>query len=730
MTAVDADVYRSDALANLTAHLVGPLGAGARAGAVALDPTGAGVVAADRHPLLVVVLAADLGATGLDVDVVIGSAAAVRLAFAAYSERGATLAIPFAPAVSPVPIRVTPHAGVAVRIVDGVIGRLLHVLSAEKSRLRRAAREIAAGHRVAGARGATLDRLGVELRVPRFRATIAWSAADGELVATPGDEADAAYRDRLALYRGQVRPTRTNLAAALPALMQRVGYTGELAITEPDTELAIAIRVVSPPNDARRVAHLAYVRRQFLLPATAAELPAERMVSIAERTRARDLLARLAARTTWPANAHIAPSIAAALDRVARCAAALGVAGPVQVTRAQRDDGGSRYELGVGADVTAFTPAQAQSLADALRDGDIATSADAETRLRLAAMTAEDATTDDAARWLYRGCGLRTVHAIGGGTLYVSHLPIHGATLEATGAGTVLALTAMLRAEGAAAIDANLADVIALAVVPGGGWTVAPATALAGATAPPAAALAAFATQQLRTPAVAADVTAAVTALGALPAELIAVLRADAPVAAGILANTPAGAQALAAVVGRLRAAGVVAVLPIVVGTAVFLVIAMTDLPAQAAVLNARRVELRWLAAPLEADERIGTLDSARGSRNHYVAGGTTAASQVAAVIAMTPTRPRPRDLARRVEPYTVAIDLADPGQPLLSFTQYEYLMNLLDRWSPLGITVDTTRLRHHGVDFDGDGVPDLMTQSLQHTFRSFRGRRPLGGRS
>ena len=96
----------------------------------------------------------------------------------------------------------------------------------------------------------------------------------------------------------------------------------------------------------------------------------------------------------------------------------------------------------------------------------------------------------------------------------------------------------------------------------------------------------------------------------------------------------------------------------------------------------------------------------------------------------MTPTRPEPRDLHRRVEPYTVAVDRADDRQPLLSFAQYEHLMNLLDRWCPLGITIDTSRLRAQGVDIDGDGVADLMSLRVQRTFRPFRGRRALGARS
>jgi hypothetical protein len=75
-----------------------------------------------------------------------------------------------------------------------------------------------------------------------------------------------------------------------------------------------------------------------------------------------------------------------------------------------------------------------------------------------------------------------------------------------------------------------------------------------------------------------------------------------------------------------------------------------------------------------------------------------------------------------------VAIDAF--GQPPLSFTQYEYLMNLLERWCPLGITIDTSLIRAGHVDLDGDGVPDLIGQGLQQTFRPFHGPRRFSTRS
>jgi hypothetical protein len=730
---VDADGFRSDALGNMTAHLAGPLAAGVRQSIIPLDGGGAAVIAeATRHPLLLVVLTVDLGGDDdRTIDVTVAGGAAVRLRFAPYTERGATLAVPVAGAGPPIAVHVAPHADVEVRLVDGVLARLLYAHAAEKGRLRRVAREIAAGRRLASARGDALDRLGVELRVPRFRANLSWSESEEEIVATPGDEGDASYRHRLALYRPQVRPTRVELDAALPGLMAGVGYTGDLAIAESDTELAIAIRVVSPPDDARRVAHLAYLRRQFLLPVDAGELPANRLVSIAERTRARELLARLKATTIWPAGAHVAPSIATAIERAARCTAALGAPGAIEVTQAQRDDGGSRYELGVGVDVRAFDSSVAQALADALRAGTFAGNPDPETLLLLSKMTPEDAEHDGVARWLFRGCGLRTAQFIGGGTVFLSHLPIHGATLDVTETPAGLELSAVLRGEGAVTtIDANLASTLSTAVDDPSPWSLSPLSAIADATPPPAPAVTLFTAAHLTTPTTAVATGRVLAALATAPTELLAVLRGNGSISAGMLAGNAAGATALQSVVERLRAAGAVSILPLVSGGSVFLVVGMTDLPGNATVFNRRRAHFRWLTAPLEADRRIGTLDQRQGVRNRYLFAGGASASQVAAIIAVTPTRPEPRHLHRRIEPYTVTVDRADQDQPLLSFAQYEYLMNLLDRWCPLGVTVDTSRLRAQAVDIDGDGAADLMSLRLQRTFRPFRGRRALGARS
>jgi hypothetical protein len=734
------DLLAADALGSMAQHLVGPLAAAVQGDTITLDGSGVGTLPGPvRHPLLLVSLKQDLAATEARVTVAIGAAAAVELVFAPYSERRATLALPAPAAEVATSIKVQGSvAAIDVRFIDGMVARLLYVLGVEKTRIRGTARAIGAGRLLDVARGAALDRIGDELGVSRFRAKLAWDQTEGQMVATPEAEADALYRERLRIYRERVRPSHEAFVHAMrPSQggeLAHSGYQGDLSVLESDTELAVAIRLVSPPDDSRRLAYLDYLRNTFLLPATATELPSTRPVSARERARARDLLASLGALTTWPANAFVSRATASALERAARCANALGVAGKLTVARAQRDNDGSRYELGLGIDVPRFDATTLGKMVDRLRARTYAGDPSPATRALLDAMTAVDVDLDNDGRWFWDACGMRTVHAIPNNLMYLSSVPIHGAVLDITPAANALQLRATFNAPGDTGLDANVASSInvaqaTLGAVPA--WTIMPRaqtlTAIAQATVPPAAALEAFRAGHFTTPATAGDIASVLAQIATLPLATIVTLRLADPIAQRLLSNG-AGSPSAPELAAALRDAGAVSALPLVVGSAVFLVVASLDLPG-ATTFNRRRSQFRWLAVPVEADNRVGSLDNTLAPENTYQYAGSGAASQIAAILAVTPTRPQARDLHLRVAPYTVVID-ADDAQPLMGFSQYEYLMNLLDRWCPLGVTIDTTRIRAHHVDVDEDGKADLMDQRFQRTFRPFRGRRVLGARS
>jgi len=744
---VDPDFQGGDALAAMAGHVIGPLLGGVAGDDLVLDASGTGSIALPtRSALLVVALRADLAGVGCSVDVALGGRPPTRLVFAPHSPRGAALAVgvPASTTATDVSIKIgSAGAGgiIKARYLDGVLARLLYVFGAEKTRIRTAARAVAAGRLLANASGEALDRLGQELGVARFSAALAWDPTAHQLAATSATELDEAYRARLQIYRPLLRPNRPNLDSALAAeaggLLARSGYRGHLTVAESDTDLAVAIRIVSPPDDSKRLAYLAYLRANFLLPLDATELPATRPVSPGERSRARTLLARLKTEAKWPSGAYVATPLAVAVDRAARCLAALGVTTTITITGAQNDAGGSRYELGLGIDVTRFDTATLTSLVTAATAGKVTDTTSADVRALVAKLAPQPAADDPHARWLWSACGMRTVHPLATGSTFLSTLPMHGAQLMTSPLTGALQVDATLNAPGDPAIaqNAQLASTIATAAAaapPGAKpWTVVGAAqtqaSLVGAAPAPAAAIAVFQAQQLPMPSTAAAVATTVAALQNVPSDLWVGLSLDPTTAAALLAGQPAGAASLAEIVGRLKRAGAVSVLPMVAGTTVYLLLGVVDLPG-AATLDNRRLQWRWLALPLGEDTRIGSLDEVTSGHSRYTYASSTSTSQLAVIVAVTPTRVDPVDLAKRIEPYTVAIDA--PGQPPLSFAQYEYLMNMLDRYCPLGITIDTSRIRAAHVDLDGDNVPDLLDQGLQHTFRPFQGPRRFSTRT
>lgn len=142
-------------------------------------------------------------------------------------------------------------AGFDLYVVEGDLGRLLYVATAEKMRLRRQATEICAMRRLGAASGNALDRIGADLAAPRFDTKLVWDATLGLPTIAPAPETDAAYRARLAIYRPVLRASRRAVdlmangpgAATAPnaGLPEAVGMTARVNIEEPDTELAIAI---------------------------------------------------------------------------------------------------------------------------------------------------------------------------------------------------------------------------------------------------------------------------------------------------------------------------------------------------------------------------------------------------------------------------------------------------------------------------------------------------------
>jgi hypothetical protein len=227
-----------------------------------------------------------------------------------------------------------------------------------------------------------------------------------------------------------------------PSLTQRV------QIIEDYQPFAIAVQVVATSANAAagmamRQNLLSYVRDTHLVwPLNTQQgndahssrlLPADQKAQITE-LRARLRAGYSFAPTAGP-NPTFAPLLASALDRLARCRQAIhaAIAGaaslaPLEITVAQQDGGGSRYELGLG--VSLSVPADLDALATAQPH---ATTTDPEIQALLATMTPAPTSSDPDGRWLLQPCGLQTIYQLDGSTLYVSHLPNSGLVIDSLG---------------------------------------------------------------------------------------------------------------------------------------------------------------------------------------------------------------------------------------------------------------------------------------------------------
>ena len=579
------DPARSAAHRNMFAHLSGPFAAGAVETALVIDTAGeARVDWRARLPLLLVSPRAAVGAEGLDCTVRITQSSGetvepVVVRFAPYTEPGASVLV-YRPGATSMerdlatPFQVRLDAGPGgdaarlrdrfeLRVVEGNLARLLYVIGSEKMRLRRQASELYAMRRIAEARDDALDRLGAELGVPRFDARLTWDQTLRTPTIVRQREADAPFRSRLGIYRPFLRASRRAVENALngpgagdnAGFPSRVGVRDRLTIAEPDSDLLAAVRLVSGPDEAPRTAFLAHLRQAVLLE-PGVDVPATRLLPSAVRAEENALRARLTLALEFPANAHIAPLLARALDRVAECRRALGITRRWRVLRTQEDNGGSRYELGLGVDVEQLPPAELDVLVASHVAGSVAADTPAAIRALLAQMQPRAANEDPHGRWLLAPCGLSTVHPLDASKTYVSHLALHGLIIgkNAAAATDTLFLDARLNAPFDSGPDARVVLALADADAERAAAGIAPWTLLTGAqeraawglAVPPADALVqSMEDAHIHIDRDATAVNRATSALQLLPSELIATLQLDAAFAALLITHDASAAQSL-----------------------------------------------------------------------------------------------------------------------------------------------------------------------------------------
>jgi hypothetical protein len=776
---VDPDGPRAASHLNMLAHLTGPFAGGARDATVLLDAAGrAEVTRSSRHPLLLAALSRPLAERRLRLRAALDpGAVAVTLEFAPYTEAGAFLPLHLPP-VDPVtataagfamqltlaevasdgaesPVDAGEVAGrVELRLLEGLLGRVLYVLGAEKSRLRRVGREIAAMRRLATARDDALDRAGAELGVARLtdRLVVRDGAVETEARREPDDE----LRRRLALYRPLLVPTRSRLlhllngagAAADPnqGLLAGLGVTDRFRLVEGDDPFAIAVHLVGADTAAPRDNFLTWVRDTHLVwpQNTPQGNVAHAARYLPETTRQRitqlrrDLRSFLLFDGDAATNPAFATFLAQALVRVGSCRAAGGVDAPMTVLRAQAADQGSRYELGMGVDVRLFPTDELDALGAALADPDRPPAPDPEIEALVRSMRPRAAADDPEGRWLLEPCGLRTVHRVDSDTVYVSHLPNFGLVITGqnatdppgeAAAGSPLFFEARYQAPGDPGANAVLQAGLVRAAQEWAAQGGAPWTVLADADAParwdearavevdpPEPVATALAGGGLR---VLADPSGAVATLKELPGELLQTLQLDPDQAAALGTGSPDAANDLLALVGILRAQGLTSVLPLVTGAGdVLLVVGVIGLPGAGLNLDERRATgFRWYAVPIVPGGGPAGDLSAAGSRALF----TPQRPGLSAIVVLGYAR-----TGGGTDPYQYRVEL--PEGSLLDLLQYEFLMNLLDHTFPAGVEVNTFALRRRHVDLDGDGQADPLPPTASRTFRRFRTGRPRGG--
>jgi hypothetical protein len=509
MSVLHPDLLGAASHRNAVEHLTAPLAAGALTTPVPIDGAGkATVEGSARHPLLVVAPIARVDVEPLTVTATL-AAETITLVFAPYTEADSFLVLHApSPEAAPAPFTVTlavtegslavpAAARVRLELVDGILGRTLYALGAEKSRIRREGRETAAMRLLARARDSALDRIGAELAVPRFADTLSFKS--GNVVSEVERESDGDYRRRLALYRRLFLRSEREVLRLLNGVgadaLPNAGAIGELgeglpatyrkrfSLVDKDNEFAVGIKLIAAGDPAYRDNFLQFVRAVYLIwPGTTAaanNAHAHRFLPAAKKDKEDALRSDLRALFDFGsiaagAEAAVAPLLAAALIRAAHSMQALGGPSPWPLFRAQDAEAGSRYELGLGVDARRLTSPELTAMRNrhaALKAADptFAGVADAETRGLLQAMTPVSVARDPDGRWLLEPCGLRTIHRIQQppgapfGLTYLSHFPTFGLTVgelspkpAATVGGWTLATAGSFRAADVFAYEREL----------------------------------------------------------------------------------------------------------------------------------------------------------------------------------------------------------------------------------------------------------------------------------
>jgi hypothetical protein len=700
-----------------------------------VDGTGFDTGGITYRPLVLVRLLTDLEEESLTVTVTVDGEAQPVVTFAPWSERGSQVPA-YVPATDPQGMA-TAFSGtigvtrtlagasavlgkddmvlsVAVDLVQGLLGRLATVLLAEKARLRRQSRAIRVARVLAHAHDSALDRLGQELSVPRLADRISWDATGNQVATTAlphNREEDADYRPRLRLWRGVRLPSPVWVEANVngpgadtdpgAGWMADLGFSRRVTIDEDQNPLFVAFRLVAPGIAKGRKKLLDGIRRTHLIWSASSSVGDAAHAARMEppEVKARISLARASLKKLkLPAAQPVAPALAFALQRLDELQTSLGVKPYTNVLTGQQDNGGSRYELGLGAQ---FAAPQAADVGAAV------TAADAKPELEL---TTVDPTDDPIAAWLLTASGLRTAQRLDDGTVYVSSLSVGGLVVDLTSApesAVPITLTARLERGDGSTLDAPLAGVIS-ALAPGGLATTDPAPVLAGMSASATVAGIDTALADLGLPRVTAadipDIQQRFTLIDARDYTAF-------DLGSALTSDIAADPTRLTTIVTAAAHGGASSLLPVVTPAGTLaLVLGIVDLPLAGNNLAAQHtVAFRWQSRSLDGD--APRLSTRRGATVQV----TEAGRGIGFVTCLAYIRTGAND------PYQWRPTL--PEGALLNLRQYEHLMNIVELVTPTGVQANTWAIRQQHVDVDGTNKATPLSPSAARTYHRYRTR-------
>ena len=605
------------------------------------------------------------------------------------------------------------RAAVRVDLVEGVAGRLLAALLAEKARLRRCGREIAALRSLALARDNALDRLGGDLGCPRFADELVWDpvrrSPTAQPLSPPGSrEDDASYRARLRLLRGLRLPTPDyverllNGTAGTPGRLADVGFTGRIEVDETPNVLHLALRLIAPGSAHGRATLLDAIRRVHLVwPAgSAAGDTAHDGRLLPQRVADRVVATRAAlARWSLPAGEPVAAALARALETLdARCGQ-LAAKPWAAVVAGQRDAGGSRLELGHGALLAPPDPAKLDAAVAAA------------TALGDPGLIPVPRSADPVGAWLLAACGMRTAEATADGSVFVSALPMGPLVVDVTpdpDAALPQTAAAHLVSPTDAAHDVPMVGVVAAMATRGLVPVADVASMLTGmqpGSAAPAGVVAALNEQGVP---VVADPTGFTRQLATVTDRQYAAFDLGTAGTAA-LTTDPSRLAGTLATAARAGASSVVAL--VTAASTVALLVGVTGLPLAGSNLAARQTVLyRWQVRGLAGDAVL--IEPRRGPATQIYAPG----DGISVLSCVAHVRGPGND------PYEWSP--APAGGALLTLRQYEHLMNLVELATPIGVRANTWLLRQHHLDVDGSGTATPLTAAAARTYRRYRAAR------